>query len=442
MWHWCLLARHFSNCNFDHPGFCIDPLNAPQKKGGFRLCLEVIRLVAVLLVTNPFVSWLKFQPVMTAQRLGIETEEICISDGMGICEVQKKMASGGIDEVILISIHAVIACGGPEVIERFAETCLVPVTMWNVDCTPLVYRDLPRSTAIRYVHVSPSDAAYWSRHHLIGALSDCTYGVGPHRKAPESKPTLNKRSDVLLAPINLKWAGRSLGDLLAETELLPPWQRATFNNVFEETRAHPSVDIPKRVAALIDEDDKAIVKVSRYAIYASQLWRREWLMANLMDLPVVLDSNFWPTHLAKRIECCRATVLTDAQVSVTNDRMSSFRAVMTCSSSHDLYHDRVANGFNQGCLVVAERNSIYPSVQADAGIFYFDFERWRLEEIFETLSSSHIDDLQSMAKRGEQRFSDIYPNMGWTRLFAGAKGHPECQSLRWDEILIDQELLA
>ena len=410
-------------------------------KATTRSFLEFILLVAALIVTNPFVSWLKFQPVLAAQRFGIETSEICLTEDMGIHEVEKRIASGGIDEVILISIHAVLACGGPAIVESFAQTCLVPLTVWNVDCTPLVYRDLPRSKLIRYVHVCPSDAEFWCRYMLPGALSDCTYGVGPHRNSRKFQPLMTERSDLLLVPINLKWASRSLGELLTETQILSPRERSTFNQVFEETRDQPAVNIPKRVADLINDDDQAIVKVSRYAIYASQLWRREWLMANLMHLPVILDSNFWPAHLAKEIHNCRATVLTNSSVGATDDRSLNCRAVMSCSSSHDLYHDRVASAFSHGCIAVAERNSIYPAIQSDAGIFYYDFKRWRLEEIFETLAVSHVDDLQSMAKLGERRFSQIYPKMGWARLFAAAKGYPENQSIRRSELVIDKELL-
>ena len=374
--------------------------------------------MAVLLVTNPFVSWLTFQPRLSARRLGIETTEICLSKSMGIRDLENLIAAGGIDEVVFISLHAIMASGGPGVVANFAQSCSIPVTLWNVDCTPLVYRSLPKTASIRYVHASPSDAVFWDRYMLPGAISYSTYGVGPHGNTPDSLPMMSERPNILLVPINLKWAGRTLNDILTETEQRPPEQRSIFSQVFEETRTRPDIDIPAYVAEMIIDDDPAIIKVSRYAIYAAQLWRREWLMDALMDHPVVLDSNFWPDHLAKRIESCRATVLSQAQVQDTDERSLACRAVLTCSSSHDLYHDRVASGFKHGCIMVAERNAIYPCVHSDAGILYYDFDRVLLDEIIETLSSSHPDDLQAMAAAGKHRFRDFYPNMGWTRLFA------------------------
>lgn len=398
--------------------------------------------MAALFVTNPHFAWLTFQPRLAARRLGIETTEICLTETMGVRELENRIAAGDIDEVVFISLHAIMACGGPDAVESFAQTCPMPVTIWNVDCISLVYRSLPKTASIRYIHASPSDAAYWCRYMLPGAKSDCTYGVGPHRQAAKSLPMMAERSTALLAPINLKWSGRTLDELLTETDRLLPRQRAIFNQVFEETRARPDADIPAYVADLINDDDHAIIKVSRYAVYATQLWRREWLMGALMDYPVVLDSNFWPAHLAKRIEHCRATTLTHARVGATDDRSLTCRAVMTCSSSHDLYHDRVASGFSHGCIMVAERNSIYPFVHSDAGMLYYDFNQVRLDEIIEALASSHPDDLQSMAVAGKQRFSHIYPNMGWTRLFSTGQDRPDAQSIRRDPVMIDPELSA
>ena len=250
-----------------------------------------------------------------------------------------------------------------------------------------------------------------------GAISLNTYGVGPHGETPRDLPMMSERSNVLLVPINLQWAGRSLSELLEETKHLPREQKTIFNQVFEETRTRPDIDIPAYVAQIIIDDDPAIIKVSRYAIYAAQLWRREWLIELLMEHSVILDSNFWPDHLAKKIENCRATVLSNAQVHNTDRRSLACRGVLTCSSSHDLYHDRVANGFNHGCIMVAEQNAVYPVVQSDAGMIYYDFDRVVLDGIVETLSSSHPDDLQAMAAAGKKRLSDIYPNMGWTHFF-------------------------
>ena len=106
-----------------------------------------------------------------------------------------------------------------------------------------------------------------------------------------------------------------------------------------------------------------------------------------------------------------------------------------------VYHDLAGNGFSHGCIVVAECNKIYLEIQGGAGIFYYDFNPAALGEIVETLVSGHQDDLDSMAVSGTQRFKDLYPNMGWSRLFARAEGRLGIHSIRRDQVMIDTELL-
>lgn len=327
------------------------------------------------------------------------------------------MASGVYAEVLFVTLHATNAFGGPEAVKELAEHSTIPITVWNVDCLPIVYRVLPLHPVIRYIHATPADAALWKAWFPQVQYSGNTYGVGEHMDAPATLPTMEERNIPLLVPLNLSWCGHTLDSALRETRSYDPAHLAYFEKYFETFRDKPHVDIPAAVGADLSDDRDLWMKLSRVVVLATQLWRRNWLFETLMDYPVVLDSNIIPEKLQAKAARCTARILTDSDIGHTHKRILQSKAVLTCSSSHDLLHDRVGVTLSHGAIVLAEKNQIYPEVFPDDELLFYDFCENALEEAMEFLSKSNCE-LNTFQAVSRERYRDVRGLLKFEQLLA------------------------
>jgi hypothetical protein len=96
--------------------------------------------------------------------------------------------------------------------------------------------------------------------------------------------------------------------------------------------------------------------------------------------------------------------------------MANAKSVLSCSSSHDLLHDRIPCGLANGAIGVAEDNAIFNKAFQKDELFLYDFKRDTLSEIVEQLLHSKLE-LQEKAYGGQSRLRSLRSEMGFESLF-------------------------
>jgi hypothetical protein len=400
------------------------------------------RSETVIVITTKTWDFLSYQPIRAAERLGFHVVHMTITNPAEFACVGRTLHTIKPRQVLFVSVHAIAAAGGAREIEDFADKVPYIVTVWNVDCVPLIYRDLPQHPKIRMVHNAPSDCNFWNDHVFSSEALDFTYGAGDFG-APDLDSCvvpMHERSITLLVPINLRWASRTLDEVTAEVATRAPLIYRAFEHFYEELRTIPSCNIPAHIVSSGYCRPEHVVQVCRFVVYATQLWRRNWLVQELLQYPVVIDSNEISPALLKGRRI-RAQLLKNNDPALTQARMTDARAVLNTSSPCDLLHDRVLNSIALGALAFSDYNAIFPAVFADKGLIYYDFQIDSIGAAIERLLGEPSG-LQFQQDAGMRRLLDIRDRLGFDRLWLTETSMGRNQEARDRGFTLDEQLLA
>ena len=344
------------------------------------------------IVTTRRFHWIAWHATQEAVRRGRAVESFLADDPGELERLEKAAGAGELFGALFVTIHPLVARGGDAALARLAAGGL-PVVVWNVDSPAIVWRTLPHANdAIGIVHVSESDARFWSDCVSRAQVCSFTQGIGPHGQVFEHRPPplpIAKRPIGVLVPMNLRWCSRTLEEVDAMARALQPGARRVFEHAAESCRADPRAGAAEAVRAALEAEgvhlpDTALRQLVRLVVYHAHLWRRERLLDVLLDQPVTIDSNDLPERLL-RGRAPRATLLRESDPRRTVERTALSRAVVSTSFSPDLLHDRPLNAALLGAAALAERNRIFPRWFEDrTSVLYFDYTRESIEAAVET----------------------------------------------------------
>lgn len=337
----------------------------------------------VAVVSTRRFAWIDWAVRQEAARRRRAIEPLVVDSPEGAERFARGVASGAFSGAIFVTIHPIVALGGPGALVRLANDG-IPLVVWNVDHPALVWRTLPRACpgiGIGIVHVSESDAAFWSAVGDAEQACSFTNGIGPHGQVHEHRappPPIAERPIGVLVPMNLRWCARTLEEIERDVRCLPAVARRVFEGASAATRPDPSA-LPLTAvrealrAEGVNAPDAAVRQLVRLVVYDAHLWRRERIVDALLDLPVTIDSNDLPERLL-RGRTPRATLLRESDPRRTVDRTTQARAVVSTSFSPDLLHDRPLNAALLGAASIVERNRAFSRWLEDGrSAFFFGY---------------------------------------------------------------------
>ena len=251
--------------------------------------------------------------------------------------------------------------------DRPLEQCTpVPMVMWLLD-TPALFRNhekdnLPREP--RNVIVASNCAShidYWHRHVCADTPAvETNWGVGAHPLLPQREFDLESylaRRPIALLPLNFIHFNMNLDSCAARIASLPPIYAKIVGEAVEmaarEILLPPFEALEKAALARSVEINPAhFGTLAMLADCYVKLWRRHFVMAQLLDLPVRFLGNgypeFWQFDRRKRFA--------DIHMPEIIEEFRTARFVISIGPAFPrLVHERVLQSMGAGAAVMTER---------------------------------------------------------------------------------------
>lgn len=352
----------------------------------------------ILVVTDERFSWVAFQLINQLKKKKCHFDLLILPVGGAREFFEKKLSSQHWSKVIIVTVHSIHAIGGAVYLERIADRG-IDINVWNVDSASLVHKNLPKHPSIKIIHVCESDCVFWNEFIYPKGQTDWTLGIGCHDIKDELvKPVLDteSRKYPLLVPMNLRWCSRSYKDIEIEVETSGVWVKQAFNFIFSSIYDDVNANIGELIQCYIHSTGNTpqypseTLSLFRFLTYSCQLWRREWLIKELLKYPVLIDTNEIPKHLMPtKLLNIKATIINDCNPKKTLENTRHARAVLSTSFSFDLLHDRPLNAVLLGTLGFCENSNIYKKwFGENNGLIYYDFNSQAFDDSMKWLSQS------------------------------------------------------
>lgn len=208
--------------------------------------------------------------------------------------------------------------------------------------------------------------------------------AGPWQEVPGAwrEPNLADflaRKNELLFPMNLTMSDRTIDDVWAVVKALPPARRR---------RAERMIDVmltdcftPLHIASerlVADGEEEIAIEDLQWVLNFVKLWRRLWLVKALIDLPILISSNFVPAELERK-HPGKITLLT---VPETVARYGKYRFVVNSNPlMTGFLHDRVTYALMNNAICVTDPNALLSRHFADEqNMLFVDYTRSDLAE--------------------------------------------------------------
>jgi hypothetical protein len=236
----------------------------------------------------------------------------------------------------------------------------IPLVFFLMD-HPLFFHDVQSAEyddAIVFLpgsDVSDYIAKYYPSRSTVVAFQGFFEAPYP-RRAPLFEDFLG-RANVILCPLNLALWGENLDSIWHRIKALPTGRRDILIRIIDAALTDCFTPLHVIAAGLRPEtrsNPESTIDDDKYALHFIKLWRRNRLIRSLIDLPILVSSNYVPADLEFAYPDKFVNLTTDE----TFDLYRTFRFVLNSFPlMTETVHDRMVHSMYNGCVMVTDQNN-------------------------------------------------------------------------------------
>jgi hypothetical protein len=245
----------------------------------------------------------------------------------------------------------------------------VPVIHWILDhpSARMTEFNNPAAPNARFLLVSEYCERYFRRRAPPGARAAATFGVGPNwrsRVRDLSRQSFLQREIGCLIPLNLRRLGGVGEQIEGRIGQLVPALAAAIRRAIERARHDLQGPLEVHFESSLTESRLELPSRTFHACAqmvedVTQIARRLHVFETAARFPVRIQTDEPPPWLTAGAAATFDNAPGSTNMMATLALMKSCRAVVSTGLTNDMFHDRIANALNAGCVAIIEDNAIH-----------------------------------------------------------------------------------
>ena len=204
-----------------------------------------------------------------------------------------------------------------------------------------------------------------AKHYPIDVTCVGDSGARPLACRPGSEPSFDDflgRHNAILWPMNLMVAGQTLNDVWQSIIALPRERRKRIERLLEASLYEMIIPLHRISEGLTDAGDAArnvqdLLPVLNYI----KLWRRTQLLEALIDLPILVSSNYVPAEIERKYP----EKLRLLSVSETVALYGRYRFIANVNPLIHCLHERIQHSLTNNSVCITDTNSVIARIFED-----------------------------------------------------------------------------